>query len=275
MTGVDRPAASERTAPAVRRRRRRDKPVVLLHHRRVHVAHLGSLPRQLPLSVAGWEDLPLRNDRVGGERLRGQETKTLAFLHLLLPLLPFLLEALLFRLGQLFLGLFLLLLFLFYGLLLLLFLLLFLLLPLLYELFGSLPVPLGVLLFLFFGGDSAQIAPAGILLLSLFLLLRLWLFRKLMRRGHITLHIRLLLNFQLVLLSLQLGDFFEVLLDADLADVGGAELGEVLVLVDLAMPLQVPGWREQLGHFAMMILLVVPSSSAAVVTTMVMVVLVD
>ena len=55
-------------------------------------------------------------------------------------------------------------------------------------------------------------------------------------------------------MGLKCGDLLHVLLDANLSDVGGRELGEVLVLINLMVRLLRPGWHRNL-HIAFGLLL--------------------
>ena len=59
-----------------------------------------------------------------------------------------------------------------------------------------------------------------------------------------------------MLLSLQCGDLFEVLLDSNLADVSRAQLSEILVLVNVTMSLQGPSWGNELAQFVMLFIFV-------------------
>ena len=59
-----------------------------------------------------------------------------------------------------------------------------------------------------------------------------------------------------MLLSLQCGDLFEVLLDSNLADVCRAQLSEILVLVNVTMSLQGPSWGNELAQFMMLFIFV-------------------
>ena len=55
-------------------------------------------------------------------------------------------------------------------------------------------------------------------------------------------------------MGLKCGDLLHILLDANLSDVSGRELGEVLVLINLMVRLLRPGWHRNL-HIALGLLL--------------------
>ena len=77
-----------------------------------------------------------------------------------------------------------------------------------------------------------------------------------MRRRHVAFLVRLCLNLERMLLGLQCGDLFEVLLDSNLADVSRAQLSEILVFVNVTMSLQGPSWGNELAQFMMLVFFV-------------------